>query len=405
MVAGYGWGGEGWLPPGWLVGVGGLTVPVPGPGDVGPIGCMTIPAAARCVRLIASSVAKLDLCAVDEKAKTPALERFLRRPNELQSWRVFRRTIEGHRQRYGNGFARAFPERRAPGELPERLVSVLPQAVQFIVPERGEAYYSVRGERVEVGDMLHLRDDSEDGLWGESKVSAARRVLEVAAQADESAKVSMRNLGIAKVAIELAGREDGKERQQVADAYVANHAGPENAGKPIVVSGGAKVHALDVDFISEAWIKARSWDALQCARVWGVPPPFVSEFSGTGGYGSLEVLVRMLWDHCLSDIVGEWDEEINRVAVGPYADAVVYLDAADFILGTAQEIAGAEATYVREGIKSVDEAREAIDLEAAPPGRGGFREVAMSGGSSGGSAEGGPLPGESTLKLTTAGVG
>lgn len=406
MSSGFGWGFSS-MPAGWLLSAGG-TIPVPGPGDVGPLGMMSIPAASRCVRLISSSVAKLRLRvrrADSGLAETPVsadVRRFLLRPNPLQTWRIFKRTLESHRQRYGNGFARAYPANRAPGVPPEELVTCLPYSVQFVVPERGAAYYTVRGERVEVADMLHIRDDGEDGLLGESKVVAARRVLEVAAQADESAKVLMRNLGVAKVAIELQGPEGPKVRQEVAAEYEKNHGGSENSGKPIVTSGGAKVHALNVDLINEAWIDARAWDAQQCSRIWGVPTPFLSDFSGTGGYGSLEVLVRMLWDHCLADIIGEWDEEVNRVAFGAYAEPLLEHDIDDVVRGTAQEVAGALASLTREAIISTDEARETLDKPPAPAGFGGFR--APPSGSSGGSGAGGPVPGIDTQALAGRGA-
>lgn len=395
------------MPGGWAQSIGG-TIPVTAPSEVGPTGCMSIPAASRCVRLIAGCIARCGLRPINGAKLDIAARGIMRRPNAMQSWRVFKRTLASHRERYGNGVARAYPGNRAPGVPPTSLVTLLPYTVQLVVPEVGEPYYLHRTEKIQPADILHIKDDSEDGLLGESKVLAASRVLRVAAQADETMRWMMRNLGVAKLAIELQGNEGPTVRQEIADAYMKNHGGEENSAKPIVTSGGAKVHAIDVDLVNQAWIDARAWDAQQCSRIWGVPTPFLSEFSGSGGYGSLEILVRMLFDYCLADLFGEWDDELNRVLFGIDSDPVIEHDTDTFTRGTAQEVAGALTLLYREGLISDDEGREDLDLVPKSEAKGTFRTVATATsdpasqaaeGAAGGSGAGGPVPGMDTKAL------
>ena len=309
----------------------------------------------RAVTLISSDVARIEL----EVTATGA-DSLLRSPSRWMSAYEFRRAMTMQVLLYGNAFAAI--NRTRGGELLE-LIMLEPDSVSIDVSGSEPIYKTRVYGDLRMSDVFHLRAPSTTGMWGESPVNLCRSSLQLMAAQEEMALRAIQHSGNPKISISYPSKLSAEAMQAAERYYLEKHAGSLNAGKPMVVTDGAKVDRISSTIDDAGLEAARRYSIGDVSRIYGVPASYLSEDVGAS-YGTMEWLSRMYVDACLAPWLAAWGAEIRAKLATPFD--VVTFDTDDLVRPGMAETMAALRTAVEAGFMTRNEAREELDLDPLP---------------------------------------
>ena len=143
---------------------------------------------------------------------------------------------------------------------------------EYIVPGGGLA-------RFRSWEILHLRGLETDGLKGMSPIRAARQSLGLAMAAEE---YGARYFGQGQHIggwVEHPGALSPKARKNIDDSMVDLYGGLHGAHKIAVLEEGMKYHEVGVPPEDMQFLQTRQFQAIDIARLFGVPPHMIAELS------------------------------------------------------------------------------------------------------------------------------
>ena len=310
----------------------------------------------RAATLIASDIARTPL-SVDDRAA----DSLLRSPSSTATAYDLRRSMQLQALLYGN--AACAINRTVGGELLE-LLPLEPDSFSVISQGRTIAYRTVAYGVLAPEQVFHLRAPGISPLWGDSPIGLCKTSIQTLATQERMALESYANGGNPKLAI-VHPRQIGPELMQAMEEhYTRKHAGPENAGRPIVLGDGVKVERISSTMDDTGLTSARDYSIDDVCRIFGVPGLYLGKSGGGNAYGSLEWAGRQYVDACLSHWLAAWSAEIEAKLCAPGARASWDTDALTRP-GIAEQMA-ALRTGVEAGVITRNEAREWLDLAPLP---------------------------------------
>ena len=124
-------------------------------------------------------------------------------------------------------------------------------------------------------EVLHIRSASRDGIIGQSPISIARGALSLALANVETAESLSRNAlrpsGMVSFPQQLSVEQKERFKVNLTQAY----AGVFNAGRALVVDGGAKYEKLSFSPEDAQFLETRKLANEDVARIFGLPPTCV----------------------------------------------------------------------------------------------------------------------------------
>ena len=310
----------------------------------------------RAATLIASDIARTPL-SVDDRAA----DSLLRSPSSTATAYDLRRSMQLQALLYGN--AACAINRTVGGELLE-LLPLEPDSYSVISQGRTIAYRTVAYGVLAPEQVFHLRAPGVSPLWGDSPIGLCKTSIQTLATQERMALESYANGGNPKLAI-VHPRQIGPELMQAMEEhYTKKHAGPENAGRPLVLGDGVKVERISSTMDDTGLASARDYSIDEVCRIFGVPGLYLGKSGGGNAYGSLEWAGRQYVDACLSHWLAAWSAEIEAKLCAPGARASWDTDALTRP-GIAEQMA-ALRTGVEAGVITRNEAREWLDLAPLP---------------------------------------
>lgn len=156
-------------------------------------------------------------------------------------------------------------------------------------PVTGSAGKTVRLLDTEV---LHLRDRSDDGMVGRSRISRARETFGNALALHKWSGTMWREQATPSGAIKFPGQVSAEMLTRLRDQVSKRYTGAENARKVLLLEGGADWVSLSVSPEDAEVLASRRFTTEELARIFNVPPPLVG-----------------IWDHSSftnSETAGRW---------------------------------------------------------------------------------------------------
>lgn len=263
--------------------------------SVTPQSAMRISAAYACVRLIAGAKASMPVqmyqrddgvrSLVDDHAYLPLLNE---EPSPCCSAAVFWEYIEASRQLEGDGFAYIVRNRNG---VPQELIPLHPRRV---APEKlnGRIIYYISFEDgtyrgVDQDDMLQFCNFGWDGLRSMSTIRwGARNSIGTAIAAEEHSGKFFRNGVMPSVVLEYAGKMTQEAVELLRTEFELRYGGGANAHKPLILTGGTKAQALQMSATDAQLLETRSFQVIDIARAFGVPPFLIGESEKQSAWGS-----------------------------------------------------------------------------------------------------------------------
>lgn len=288
-------------------------------GGPGALKALRNMAVLRCVTLISEAIGMLpfNLMYSDpgkgNATDHPAFRLLKYRPNSWQTPLEFKRLMEFHLMFKGNAYARVIKS----GSRPVALIPMHPDRVEPQLSSTWEMTYVFTrpdGQRVVLpaSEVFHLRDLSEDGIKGQSRVRLAGGAIDLALKAEQAASRTFESGVMAGGALEFPHELSDRAYDRIKNSLRDEHSGAENSGKFMILEGGGKAGKFSDTASAAQHIENRGMQIEEVARAFGVPRPLMMMDDTAWGSG-IEQLAIFFVQYALAFRFTNWEQSAARV--------------------------------------------------------------------------------------------
>lgn len=168
-----------------------------------------------------------------------------------------------------------------------------------------------RPRRLLQGEVFHLRDRSDDGLLGRSRLQRAASVVQAGLSIQTFANELYRNGINPSGALQLDQKLTQEQRDQLATNFRNSFAGPTKAARALVLDQGMKWEQISISPEDAEFLASRRFTVEELARLFNVPPPMAGDLSH-GTFANVETLVRFFATNTLTPWVKKIESEFTR---------------------------------------------------------------------------------------------
>lgn len=277
----------------------------------------------RCITLISQSIGMLPLNVLhnDDGRETatehPVWKLLKRQPNKFQTAYEFKSLMQSHVLQYGNAYARII---RSRGQVIQ-LVPIHPMSVQVKQRDDWSVHYVVTRKDgclldFEAEEILHLRDLTDDGLEGMSRVKLAKRALGIAFDAEDAASRIFSEGVMAGGYLATDKALSDKAYNQLQESLQKRYSGKANAGRFMILEEGLKAEKWGNTASDAQHIENRNHQIEEIARMFGVPRPLLMMDDTSWGSGISELGVFFL-KYGLLPWFTMWEQALTRSLLTP----------------------------------------------------------------------------------------
>lgn len=273
----------------------------------------------RCVNVIAECIAYLPIRLLtdnDEKEvlKDDPLHRLIKkRPNDWQTAYEFKRQAQTLLLEHGNFYARVVRSGK-------RVVALIPMHPTHVTVEQLDdwslryTYTNKKGNQTQLtaSDVFHLRDYSEDGIKGISRVKLAKEALGIAFSAEKATRRTFSHGVMASGAVEVPKALTDAGFNRLSESIRAANGGAENAGGVILLEDGAKAAKWSSTAVDAQLLENRAHQIEEIARFFGVPRPLLMLDDTSWGSGINELGIFFI-KFGLNPWLTLWEQALERV--------------------------------------------------------------------------------------------
>ena len=324
-----------------------------------------------CVNVIASNIASFPVLVYRRQGaeRIEVADHWLTRivrygPNEDQVWGALIESAIASVELHGN----ALLELVRDGEgtitglrfIPWAWVAMqlLPSGrVAFDVYEPTLPGAGARRRRLLGDEVVHLKDRSDDGLIGRSRLSRARDVLLTATSQQTFARTFLERGAQPSGVISHDGPLTMEQRSSLRESFTYKHAGPSRAGTALILDGGLSWQAMQVSPEDAELLNSRRFAVEEIARVYGVPPPMIGDLSH-GTFTNSREAARWFGQFTLTPRVRRLEAELNKALFGYGARYEVEFDMSSLLRSDPETRWASHKIAIETGVLDTDEVRE-----------------------------------------------
>ena len=281
-----------------------------------------------CVQSISESVASLPLLVYRrtgngdrERAMDHPLYTVLHdRPNPAQTSLEFREQMQAAVLLRGNGYAEI--EWDGQGNV-VGLHPAHPDRVSVLKLSNGRIAYDVtddsgKARRLLQEEMLHLKDRTENGITGRSRIRIARETLGLAiSQQDHGARTFANGTRLSGV-LQTPHQMTDESLKRLSKSWQSQFQGAHNAGKTAILENGLEYKQMSMTLEDAEWLAAMKFSVEQVCRIFRVPPTMAGDLTH-GNYSNTSETARHFVIHTLKRHLVMWEQAISRSLLGPIA--------------------------------------------------------------------------------------
>jgi HK97 family phage portal protein len=277
-----------------------------------------------CVRYISETVASLPWRLMKRRADggadvvkdSPTHWLLFQQPNPETSAYDFKRTMEAHRQTWGNGYAEIV--RDGAGR---------PQAMHIITPDRvspkrisGDLWYEVdngtdQPTMLPARDVFHLRGLGWDGLVGYSPISMARQAIGLGIGTEQFGAAWFGNGSHGSGVLESPTPLSPERAEALRKQFEGQHRGTKAANRMVVLEGGTTYKPVSIPPDDAQFLQTRTWQVGDICR-WYRVPPHKCGLLDRATFSNIEhQSIEAVQDAIISHTMG-WEGEAQRKLIG-----------------------------------------------------------------------------------------
>jgi HK97 family phage portal protein len=231
------------------------------------------------------------------------------------------------------------------------------------IPRTRQLVYDVtdldgRRRRLMPEEILHLRDRSDDGIMGKSRLQRARESIGTAIAVEQHAASTFRNgARLSGVLSHPEGLSDAAH-DNIKDSFRGQYSGSSKAGMVAVLEEGMKWQSISVSPEDTELLASRRFGTESIARIYRVPLPLLGDLTA-GNYSNAVEMNRQFCTHCLTPWIVKLESVIARDLLSEEGQRthLIEIDQDDLLRGDmiqrwqayriAREIGGLSANEIR----------------------------------------------------------
>lgn len=128
--------------------------------------------------------------------------------------------------------------------------------------------------RILEGDALHLKDRSDDGLIGRSRLSRSPAVIAAALDVQDAAATALRNHSAPGGILSADGHIEDDTAQRIKNDWESKLTGA-NRNRVVIAGDGLKYERFGFSPEDAEMLASRRFSGEEVARLFGLPPPLV----------------------------------------------------------------------------------------------------------------------------------
>lgn len=337
-----------------------------------------------CVSAIASGIASLPVWVYRrtpegrELAEEHPLMALVRQgPNQHQSWPDFVEWLVASTLLRGNGLAEIIADQRgAVREL--RPIAWEWASVQMLLT--GRLVYDVaeltaihggtgRPRRLLQDDVLHIRDRSDDGVLGRSRLQRAAAVVAAGMAIQDFSGAMFRNGVNPSGVLEAEGKIPEEKLKLLAHHFREAFSGTKNASKAMILDQGLKWKSVSVSPEDAELLGSRRFSGEELCRIFQVPPPIIGDLTH-GTFTNSETAGRWFAMHTLTPWVRKLEAVMARSLLTEVERDVLSIefDLSGLLRGSPEQRWLSHQYAVVNGILTPNEIREVEGWNPRPDG-------------------------------------
>lgn len=226
----------------------------------------------------------------------------------------------------------------------------------------GRVAYDVANGRGNVrrlleGEVIHLRDRTDDGIIGRSRLSRAADTVTSVQAANTHARSFLSNGASPSGVIESVSALTPEQRIMLREAFSERHQGAAKAGTTLILDGGLTWKAAQISPEDAELLETRKFGVEEICRLFQVPPPIVQDYSHNT-FTNSETAGRWFATFCLAPWARKIEAEFARSVFptnGPYE---LELDLSGFLRGDPEKRWQAHKIALESGVLDPNEVRQ-----------------------------------------------
>ncbi|MBU0931141.1 MAG: phage portal protein [Alphaproteobacteria bacterium] len=129
------------------------------------------------------------------------------------------------------------------------------------------------------GEVIHLRDRTDDGRIGRSRLSRAADAVAAVSISNAFARTFLDRGASPSGVIEVPGTLTQPLRDSMRQQMKDRHSGAANAGSTLILDGGMQWKASQISPEDAELLETRKFGVEEICRLFQVPPPLVQDYS------------------------------------------------------------------------------------------------------------------------------
>jgi HK97 family phage portal protein len=291
-------------------------------------------------------------------------------PNEHQSWADFVEQMLAGALLRGNALAHV--QRDQAGRV-ERLVPYSWDRVSWTLLPSGRLRFDCTDQNGAVvkllqDDVFLLRDRTDDGLLGRSRLSRAGSVIRTGLALQEFSESLYHSGAAPSGAITLDQKLSPEAVESLRARFEAAHAGAAKAGKVLVLDQGLGFKQMSMSPEDVELLASKRFQAEELARIYNVPA-IMAGINEHSTFTNSEQSGRFFCQYCLGPWIKKYELEARRSIFNvTERDLHLELDMSALMRGDHSQRWAGHATAIQHGILTKNEIRE---IEGFGPTEGG----------------------------------
>ena len=214
-----------------------------------------------------------------------------------------------------------------------------------------------RVRRLLADDVVHLKDRSDDGLLGVSRLTRSAAPVAHALQLNERAQNVVAQGAAPSGAIGTEQKISADAMEALRKQFDSRHAGAANAGRVMILTDGLKFTPFDITPEDAELLASRKFSVEEICRLYQVPPPIVQDYSHNT-FTNSEAAGRWFAQFTLGPWARKIEAALSRALFPEGSGLEIELDLSAFLRGDPQTRWAAHKIAVDAGILDADEVRE-----------------------------------------------
>lgn len=279
--------------------------------------------------------------------------------NEAMTWPDFIEHLVISALLTGNGLAEII--RGANGQLtgfrfiPWGMVTVQILSSGRLRYDVGDGRSNLR--RLLADEVIHLRDRTDDGQIGKSRLSRAADTVAGVDLANRHARSFLANGANPSGVLESAGSLSQDQVSRLREQFERRFAGAANAGRALVLEGGLQWKQAQISPEDAELLETRKFGTEEICRLFQVPPPLVQDYSHNT-FTNSETAGRWFAMFTLAPWARKIEAEFARTVFPVNSGLELELDLSGFLRGDPATRWNAHKIALETGVLDADEVRQ-----------------------------------------------